>query len=1427
MLKGDINIRRLGALLMVAVLFIQPIPSGKVTAAGSSAAWDGSIALFYQGGDGTQGNPYLIASGAQLARLASQVNAGNEAGNYYQLTSDINLGGQDWTPIGNENTPFIGSFDGMGHVISNLYISGSSLVSSTQSNEIRLNEVDLNEIYSDEIASDEIDSDYLNEDTENVSDISLDNISSETDDSIVDAEEVAEMPAAQESELLEMPAAPDWELSEMSELSVNQGYGTAGDLGQELSAETDDIETDYGNALSDNEVEAEQRDAESLHEDEISSGGTSSDNVGDGLTDVNLVPESLAETAAFREYTAANPSNEDLQAELEAITAEAAAAAAEAEAAGAETGQTFDPAELQQVLEDIERAEEIMESSPPDLSLAKDRFFNRAAVQGIIFDDVGLFGNISSGIIENTGVVASDVNGGIRTGGIVGYSAAGTLVTSCFYEGTVDSDRGGALGGIVGYSDGGISYCYNNGVIGSPTSNITYLGGIAGVAADYIQNCSNTGGVSGSRSYTGGIVGYFSTNKMISLCFNSGSIGTAAGSTTFIGGIAGYARNGIINNCANQGAVTGSATTGFIGGLAGSIYTMASSYNTGDLSGYYAAGLAGSIYGASMRTYNAGTITGVQNAAITCLLAGSAIVSNTTYWRLGSATWSIYSKTSSSIANPVPVFENTMRSDVWINNTLKAPFVPDISWYNQGYPIHGELDYDQSFPEQETINGTFSYSSERTDEESPGQKEEDYTAEYFYSDDYFMQGAAVYNPSLATMSLCLEMSAFGSNVGGKTDYLYKYRNAEQLLSEIGFEDIRANDDYKDVPKPDTIGVIVAHKDIEVRGSQKTVIALAIRGGGYEAEWGSNFQVGESGDHGGFSAASLKAHGFLEEYIEDHSEDFQDDVAVWMTGFSRAAATANLLAGKLTADGEIGGISLGAHNIYAYCFATPMGRLTTAADQGTYTNIHNIVNPYDLVTKVAPAYWSFGRYGVDEPVIPGDWEKNQEYYDEMMRIFRDLETEWVEKSVDEEDNEHVLYKFKSKHLDIFETDENDETHFSFTIEDNDRTMSEFLDSLVTAIAVGAGGRETYAMQLQGAIGTLAVEFMGGGADEDKWQEVPAHVATVFEEHIVEILLDYFVWGHELEAIAYESIYEGILAAGIDIESAHYENINQESFSAALDTVTGTVIASLLLNGFDDFITLFYNMEGLITAHYPELYFSWLQNQDPNYEGEPVFFASSYRTIRINSAVDIEVYDAEDTLVAQFIEDVPQEVEGIALGVSLSSSGEKVLHLPSDESYSIRLTAAADGELDYSIGEYSYYTGSQTKLVNYYDVPVTAGDIIEGVIPEFTAEDELMVSEGSGLDYPLTALSGEIASAKELLGEDAKRAIYTVSAKSDDTEGGNVIGGGVYSEGAYTLVCAVANENHEFIGWYENNELVSTENIYEFRVEQNTEITAQFQ
>lgn len=94
------------------------------------ASWDNEISISLSG-KGTQEEPYLISTAADLAYLANKVNTQTSAPSYeyYKLTDNINLNYNEWKPIGiygDENQYFYGSFDGNGYTVSDMFISSAN-----------------------------------------------------------------------------------------------------------------------------------------------------------------------------------------------------------------------------------------------------------------------------------------------------------------------------------------------------------------------------------------------------------------------------------------------------------------------------------------------------------------------------------------------------------------------------------------------------------------------------------------------------------------------------------------------------------------------------------------------------------------------------------------------------------------------------------------------------------------------------------------------------------------------------------------------------------------------------------------------------------------------------------------------------------------------------------------------------------------------------------------------------------------------------------------------------------------------------------------------------------------------------------------------------------------------------------------------------
>ena len=117
--------RRLISLLVSIVMIIGIMP---LTAFADDANFAGS---------GTQDNPWLISTVEDLQKLAETVNNGKDySGKYFEQTSDLDLTGVNWEPIGytegDDALPgyyFSGNYDGKNHYISNITSTGKADVS--------------------------------------------------------------------------------------------------------------------------------------------------------------------------------------------------------------------------------------------------------------------------------------------------------------------------------------------------------------------------------------------------------------------------------------------------------------------------------------------------------------------------------------------------------------------------------------------------------------------------------------------------------------------------------------------------------------------------------------------------------------------------------------------------------------------------------------------------------------------------------------------------------------------------------------------------------------------------------------------------------------------------------------------------------------------------------------------------------------------------------------------------------------------------------------------------------------------------------------------------------------------------------------------------------------------------------------------------
>ena len=157
---------------------------------------------------------------------------------------------------------------------------------------------------------------------------------------------------------------------------------------------------------------------------------------------------------------------------------------------------------------------------------------------------------------------------------------------------------------------------------------------------------------------------------------------------------------------------------------------------------------------------------------------------------------------------------------------------------------------------------TLSYRSDGKLGNEKKSKSHNVTHDFYYSDKFFYQNNTEYNNSLAVMTLGLELTAFSDpDVDDKYTVTMpgneRANNIKKAYKSLGFSKI----EYQkyDVPLSDasnTVAYSFAKKTITSGSSKDTLVAVVVRGGGYGAEWASNFDVGKSGNANGFDKAAL-------------------------------------------------------------------------------------------------------------------------------------------------------------------------------------------------------------------------------------------------------------------------------------------------------------------------------------------------------------------------------------------------------------------------------------------------------------------------------------------------------------------------------------------------------------------------------------------
>ena len=260
-----------------------------------------------------------------------------------------------------------------------------------------------------------------------------------------------------------------------------------------------------------------------------------------------------------------------------------------------------------------------------------------------------------------------------------------------------------------------------------------------------------------------------------------------------------------------------------------------------------------------------------------------------------------------------------------------------------------------------------------------------------YSIDFsdFFESSYKYQHDLMLTSLKTAMAAFDVSIVNSSKK--REQNIEELMTKLDFD---VAEYHYGTPSYDSIGYAIGTRKIAdaYTGETASLVLVAIRGAGYGDEWGGNFKVtdwlGTSYNHCGFETAADQVLEDLEIFLESERENFADTVKIWVVGYSRAAATTNLVCSKPIKFPTAFAVDIGSENVFGFGFETPRCTTDSECHDEIFNGIKSLINPIDFVPMVAMNNgdkWNYTRYGITY-VIPTE---NDSEFNAMKQKYRTL------------------------------------------------------------------------------------------------------------------------------------------------------------------------------------------------------------------------------------------------------------------------------------------------------------------------------------------------------------------------------------------------------------------------------------------------------
>ena len=640
---------------------------------------------------------------------------------------------------------------------------------------------------------------------------------------------------------------------------------------------------------------------------------------------------------------------------------------------------------------------------------------------------------------------------------------------------------------------------------------------------------------------------------------------------------------------------------------------------------------------------------------------------------------------------------------------------------------------------------------------------------YCYSNDYFMQSSYTYNSELATLSSKVALAAYNGQLVSQG-----YANVEEMLANMGFADLYHNADYTQEPTAHSTGVCIGSRQL---GYGTTLVAIAVRGGNYAAEWGGNFVIGTGTHHEGFQRGSDKVIAALKQYLQDNQ--ISGSVKFWITGYSRGGAIANLTAARLDEARELGdNVYYSAEDVYAYCFEVPANTTDPQVGDELYGNIFNIINPIDLVPRVAPAAWGFSRYGRNV-YIPA-------------------------KGVDREYSTYIS-KVKSSYA----------KYCPGISPTQLQRQQEILNILVEKLRVWLVDREFYRQVLEDELVGVLVDLAGNTGYDFFTVETADRLTT----KLLAVLILEKEGFLERDVTNTGELPSLVLETGV-------KKFTMDSFmkDTGLHKSIWSNITQMVDNVKDYYMDyLGALLEAVAFAHTAEFTMCWMEalentgvlENTMEYNSTKPAGTYAQLLVKYNCPVSVTAKDAEGNVLASIDVDGNVTVaEDGGLDAYMDETGAKVFSVPHWMDVYFEATATADGHMTVTVETVSM-AGDVLSREQYKDLELVRDESYTVTVDSGTV----------GSDYAVTLSdpAGESLTGEKTAGEAL--AAHTVTAEA---ENGTVLGGGSYTMGAFVSLQAQAHEGYVFAGWYdETGAKLGSEPTLTFRVDGDRTVRAAFE